>query len=74
MAFLTKDVSEWSNSSSYDEARAHFSALNVINDIAERGVKLSSDFLAAAKSEGHYQYVLQVVEKDRKRKPNLRKR
>ena len=40
---------------------------NVVNDSAERGVKLSSDFLAAAHSEKHYQNVLQVVEQDRKK-------
>ena len=37
-------------------------------------MKLSADFLAAAQSEEHYQNVLQVVEQDRKRTPNLRKR
>lgn len=49
-------------------------SLNVVNDCAERGVKLSSDFLAASKGEDHYQKVLQVVEKNRKQQPNLRKR
>ena len=50
------------------------SAINVVNDAAERAVKLSSDFLSAARSESHYQNVLQVVEQDRKARPNLRKR
>ena len=41
---------------------------------AERGVKLSSDFLASPKGKGHYQNVLQVVEQDRHRQPDLHKR
>ena len=49
-------------------------AVNVVNDAAERGVKLSTDFLSAARLEEQYQNVLQVVEKERKKRPNLRKR
>ena len=45
-----------------------------ISDSAERGVKPSSDFLPASKSEGHYQDVQQVVEQDRHWQSNLRKR
>jgi len=41
---------------------------------AERGVKLSGDFLDAARSEEHYQNILQVVEADRKQISSLRKR
>ena len=46
----------------------------LINDSAKQGVKLSADFLEAARSEGHYQNILQVVEKGRQQLPNLRKR
>jgi len=46
---------------------------NVVNDCAERGVKLSSDVLASARVKEHYQNMLQV-EKDRKELLNLRKR
>ena len=49
-------------------------AVIVVNDSAERGVKLSSDFLAVAKTEEHYQNDLQVVEQDRQRQQNIRKR
>ena len=48
-------------------------SLNAIKYSAERGVKLSSDFLNDARSEEHYQNVLQVVQIDRKQTPNLRK-
>ena len=46
-------------------------SLNVVNDSAERGVKLSSDFLDTAKTEENYQNILQVVEDHRKKAPSL---
>lgn len=72
--FLSLDVSEWPESEFYKNALINVGAINVVNDSAERGVKLSSDFLAAAHGEEHYQNVLQVVEENRKMRPNLRKR
>src|SRR6218665_225947 len=71
---LNKDVSYWESSDEYLVAITSIESLNAINDGAERGVKLSSDFLSASKNEGYYQDVLQVVEQDRHRQPNLRKR
>lgn len=58
----------------YKSSLCNVGAVNVVNDAAERGVKLSSDYLSSAKTEKHYQNVLQLVEQDRKQKPNLRKR
>ena len=72
--FLIEDVNDWSKSSAYQESLADIEALNVINDYAERRVKLSADFLCVARDEQHYQNVLQVVEQDLKNMPNLRKR
>ena len=59
---------------SYISSKTKINAFYVINDCAERRVKLSADFTGAAKSEEHFQNVLQVVEMDRKERPNLRKR
>lgn len=56
---------------SYTSSLANVKALNATNDCAERGVKLSSDFLASAKGERHYQNIMQVVETDRKKLPNV---
>jgi len=70
--FMVEDVADWSNSASYQSSLRNLQAINVVNDCAERGVKLSSDFLSTAKKEEHYQNVLQVVEQDRKRQSNLR--
>ena len=71
--FLTEDVTNRSESTSYQTSLTNLQALNVVNDCAERGVKLNSDFLSSARVEEHYQNVLQVAEHDRKQQPNLRK-
>jgi hypothetical protein len=47
-------------------------AVNVMSDAAERGVKLATDFVDTAQSDEHFQYILQVVENNRKKNPNLR--
>ena len=64
-------VDAWSQSQAiseqaYQPSLRNVFAIDVVNNSAERGVKLSSDFLAAAHSEKHYQNYLQVVEQDRK--------
>ena len=58
----------------YIKATERMSNINVINDSAERGVKLAQDYLKAAKGEEHYHNVLQVVEASRDSRPSLRKR
>ena len=73
-SFFSEDVESWPSDPAYQASKANVLAINVINDCAERGVKLSSDFLSSARSEEHYQNVLQVVEHDRKQQPHLRKR
>ncbi|KAG0728825.1 hypothetical protein GWK47_031683 [Chionoecetes opilio] len=72
-SFLTEPVEKWPDHPAFQTSAAHILAINVINDCKERGVKLSADFTASAKSEEHYQNVLQVVEQDRNMKSNLRK-
>ena len=47
-------------------------AVNVVNDAAERAVKLSTDSMSSAHSETHYQNRLKVVESNRKNRPSLR--
>ena len=48
--------------------------LNVVNDCAERAVKMTNYFVGSSKEEDHFQNVLQVVKSDRKKKPNLRRK
>lgn len=72
--FLKNEVADWATSESYISGLQNVRAINVINDAAERGVKLSGDYLSAARKECHYQNVVQVVQKNRHDLPNLRKR
>ena len=71
--FLTDNVDTWSQSQAYQSSLRNVLVVNVVNDSAERRVKLSSDFLTTAHSEKDYQNVLQVVEQERKVMPNLRR-
>ena len=71
---MSHEVKVWDTNASYQAAKVNVQAINVVNDCAERGVKLSSDFLASTRHEHHYQNVLQLVKRDRKETPNLRKR
>ena len=50
------------------------SNLCVVNDSAECGVKLCSDFVRTAKKEIKFQNIMQVVESNRNMLPNQRKR
>lgn len=70
--FLLRDVKEWATNAAYKKSKVNICAMNVVNDCAERGVKLTSDFIAVARKEQHLQNVLQVVENDRSQQPNLR--
>lgn len=72
--FMVEDVKQWPNCISYQTSKTNLKGINVVNDCAERGIKLTNDFLTSAKTEDHYQNILQVVEHDRKKIPNLRKR
>ena len=68
--FLNCSPDSWTEQESYLEGQHIVKNLRVCNDSAERGVKLSADFLGSAKTEKNYQKILQVVENDRKEKPN----
>jgi hypothetical protein len=71
-SFLQLPVAEWGTSEAYLASAENVKAVNVINDAAERGVKLSTDFVDTARSDEHFQNVLQVVGQDRSKRPNLR--
>ena len=71
--FLSLDVEDWTSSAAFQTGAVNVRAINVVNDCAKRGVKATSDFVAAARSEEHLQNVLQAVEHDRTQNPNLRR-
>jgi hypothetical protein len=49
-------------------------SMRVVNDTAERGVKLVEDYLGSYKDEKEFQQLLQVVERNRKMFPDFRKK
>ena len=71
--FMDYPVETWTHNETYKAGKDNVRSINCVNDCAERGVKLSSDFLGSARTEKNYQNVLQVVE-DRKTTPNLSSR
>ena len=61
MEFLHQNPENWPNTDSYIEAKNILHHLSVINDAAERGVKLMEDFNTKfTKNENQKQYVLKV--------------
>ena len=69
---LLSDSSFWAEVIKLQRALEKIKTLKVVNDIAERMVKLTSDFLPLAKDEDNFQDFLQVVVKNRQGLPNLR--
>lgn len=72
-SFLSEPVDTWNNIDSYNKAKSVVENMLVVNDAAERGVKIAYDFIDTAKSEGRFQEILQVVENDRHRVGDQRK-
>ena len=58
--------------SAFIDAKLVIDHIKVVNDAAERGVKLAQDFQGAARKEKRYQNVLQLVENSRKLFPDQR--
>lgn len=72
--FLTTDVSLWHKNKSYRECVEMVNNLAVVNDSAERGVKLMEDYNdILTKNEEQKQYVLQIVREYRKKFPDSAK-
>ena len=72
--FLSLLVEIWELHSSFNEVKLTVSNLMVVNNAAERGVKLGHDYIKSIKQEGVLQNILQVVEKVRARVPGMRQR
>ena len=72
--FLATPVESWEDQPSYRQTRRTVNNMEVVNDAAEREVRLASDYLSRTQIEEKYQNVLQVVEKDRHLLPNKRNR
>ena len=73
-SFINTPVTDWNTNPAYKQAKSVVSNISVVNDAAERGVKLCHDFIDTAKSNDILNNILQVVENSRNTVPNQRKR
>ncbi|XP_073972974.1 uncharacterized protein [Rhodnius prolixus] len=72
--FLDKNIDLWSTDDSYNENKEFFAQLKVVNDVAERGVALVSEYnQCLTKNEEQFQFLLQVVKEHRKNYPTCNK-
>lgn len=72
--FLRESPNVWHENTHFKEGFRIVQSLKVVNDMAERGVKLISDFNdLLTKDEDQKQYVLQVVSECRKQYPDVSK-
>lgn len=72
--FLREPPSSWPENIHFKEGLGIVKSLKVVNDVAERGVKLITDFNnLLTNDEEQKQYVLQVVHKCRKLYPDVSK-
>ena len=72
--WLQKHVTEWDMSTSYQEMKSFVNSVKVVNDAAERGVKLNTDYAAILTDyPQQLERILQAVEDHRKRFPEFSK-
>ena len=71
-SFLHKRQSEWCLDDAYLDGKKKIDSLHVVNDLAERGVKVAADYSTSAKIEVRFQNIVQRVQGSRKNYPNLR--
>lgn len=73
--FLSKDPQHWHSDAEYQNGLKSINTLKVVNDSAERGVKLIEEFNAIlTKDEEQKQFLLQVVSDYRKQFPSHKKK
>ncbi|KAL4120447.1 hypothetical protein QTP88_013138 [Uroleucon formosanum] len=74
MDFLNLDPKLWNENDQYKKSKELVNNINVVNDIAERGVKLIEDYnKLLTKNEDQKQYLLQVVSEYRLQFPDCKK-
>ncbi|KAF0744220.1 Uncharacterized protein FWK35_00019537, partial [Aphis craccivora] len=74
MDFLDLDPKLWNENDQYKRSKELVNNINVVNDIAERGVKLIEDYnKLLTKNENQKQYLLQVVSEYRQQFPDCKK-
>ena len=74
MDILQKDPLEWEDDNSFQIGLEMIKKIKVVNDTAERGVKLMEDHnKILSRSEEEKQYILQIVSEYRKKYPDSMK-
>jgi len=74
-SFMSIPPSQWNDVEAYQTAKRRVQQLRVVNDTAERGVKLFEEFnTLLTKDEDEKQFLLQVVEGNRKAVPTEAKK
>ena len=72
--WLGQPVQQWQLDPDYNEAEMFVRNVKVFNDVSERAVKLVQDFATTiTNDETEKQFLLQVVEHQRKTVPNFKK-
>lgn len=72
--FLEKDPTMWEDDESFKRGAEIVKRLIVVNDVAERGVKLMQDYnQVLTKNEEEKQFILQIVANYRRRFPDTKK-
>lgn len=73
--FLKKDPTLWQQDDSFSKGMEFVKGLKVVNDVAERGVKLMQDYnQILTKNEVEKQFILQIVSDYRQKFPDIKKR
>jgi hypothetical protein len=71
-SFLMNCPSTWANDENFQRGLHIVKNLSVVNDVAERGVKLISEYQnILSNDENEKQYILQIVQEHRKLFPNV---
>ena len=72
--WLTWPLTEWEESEDYRKARQFVTTVKVVNDAAERGIKLASDYAQSLTKDSEIrQKIFQTVESHRREKPDTKK-
>lgn len=71
--FLKEHPSTWSHNEAYKKGLEIVKNLRVTNDHAERGVALIQKYISMTKQEDQLQYLLHIVERNRKELPKVSK-
>jgi len=72
-SFLHQPAQVWNTLTEFSQTLEVVRSIVVVNDAAERGVKMTSDYYGRSREESRFQHILQVVENSRKKHPDLRK-